>query len=177
MADSIPALLAGNAVVLKPDSQTCLSPLLAVDLMHQAGLPAGVLQVVLGAGPVVGQAIVDSADFVGFTGSTRTGTEVAKRAAARLIGCSLELGGKNPMLILDDADLDKAVAVAIRACFANAGQLCLAMERIYVHEGIFEPFATRFAAAAEKLRLGPAYDYSFDMGSLVSMAQLKTVTE
>lgn len=177
MADSVPALLAGNAVVLKPDSQTCLSPLLAVELLHRAGLPAGVLQVVLGDGPVVGTALVDSADFIGFTGSTRTGIEVAKRAAARLVGCSLELGGKNPMLVLDDVNLAAAVDVAVRGCFANAGQLCLAMERIYVHESIFDAFAERFVAATEKLKLGAAFDYSVDVGSLVSQGQLKTVTE
>jgi succinate-semialdehyde dehydrogenase/glutarate-semialdehyde dehydrogenase len=177
MADSVPALLAGNAVVLKPDSQTALSPLFAVDLMHRAGLPDGVIQVVLGDGPVVGAAVVDGVDFVAFTGSTRTGTEVAGRAANRLIGCSLELGGKNPMLVLDDANLARAVSTAVRACFANAGQLCLAMERIYVHEAIFDEFAARFVAATEKLRLGAGYDYAFDVGSLVSAAQLKTVTE
>jgi acyl-CoA reductase-like NAD-dependent aldehyde dehydrogenase len=177
MADSIPALLAGNAVVLKPDSQTCLSPLLAVELLAQAGLPAGVLQVVLGDGPVIGQSIVDNVDFVGFTGSTRTGREVARRAADRLIGCSLELGGKNPMLVLDDVNLNRATDIAVRACFANAGQLCLSMERIYVHERIFDSFAEAFVAKTEKLRLGAAYDYSVDMGSLVSVAQLKTVTE
>ena len=177
MADSVPALLAGNAVVLKPDSQTCLSPLFAVELLHRAGLPEGVLQVVLGDGPVVGSALVDSADFIGFTGSTRTGTEVAKRAAGRLIGCSLELGGKNPMIVLEDAVLDRAVATAVRACFANAGQLCLAMERIYVHESIFTGFADGFVAATEKLRLGAAFDYSMDVGSLVSQGQLKVVSE
>lgn len=177
MADSVPALLAGNAVVLKPDSQTCLSPLFAVELLHRAGLPAGVLQVVLGDGPIVGAALVDSADYIGFTGSTRTGTEVARRAAGRLIGCSLELGGKNPMLVLEDAALGPAVDIAVRACFANAGQLCLAMERVYVHESIFDDFAGRFVSATEKLRLGATYDYSMDIGSLVSQGQLKIVSE
>jgi succinate-semialdehyde dehydrogenase/glutarate-semialdehyde dehydrogenase len=177
MADTVPALLAGNAVVLKPDSQTCLSPLFAVELLRRAGLPENVVQVVLGDGPVVGAALVDAADYLAFTGSTRTGTEVARRAAARLIGCSLELGGKNPMLVLDDAPLGAAVDTAVRACFANAGQLCLSMERIYVHESIFDEFADRFVAVTEKLRLGAAYDYSMDVGSLVSQGQLKTVSE
>ncbi|MFL6143074.1 MAG: succinic semialdehyde dehydrogenase [Labedaea sp.] len=177
MADTIPALLAGNAVVLKPDSQTCLSPLFAVELLHRAGLPEQVLQVVLGEGPVIGGAVVDSVDFVAFTGSTRTGTEIAKRAAARLIGASLELGGKNPMIVLEDAPLDRAADTAVRACFASAGQLCLSMERVYVHESIFDAFADRFVAATEKLRLGAAYDYSMDVGSLVSQGQLKIVSE
>jgi acyl-CoA reductase-like NAD-dependent aldehyde dehydrogenase len=177
MADSVPALLAGNAVVLKPDSQTCLSPLLAVELMAEAGLPEHIIQVVLGDGPVVGAAVVDSTDFVGFTGSTRTGTEVAGRAAARLIGCSLELGGKNPMIVLDDANLDKAVAIAVRACFANAGQLCLSMERVYIHESVFDGFTEKFVTATERLTMGAAYNYSVDVGSLVSRSQLKTVSE
>jgi acyl-CoA reductase-like NAD-dependent aldehyde dehydrogenase len=177
MADSLPALLAGNAVVLKPDSQTGLSPLFAAELLRRAGLPEGVLQVVLGDGPVIGPAIVDSVDFVAFTGSTRTGTEVARRAADRLIGCSLELGGKNPMIVLDDVHLARAVDTAVRGCFANAGQLCLSMERIYVQETVFDAFAERFVAATEKLRLGATYDYSADVGSLVSVRQLKTVTE
>ncbi|HET9139844.1 succinic semialdehyde dehydrogenase [Actinophytocola sp.] len=177
MADAIPALLAGNAVVLKPDSQTALSPLFAIELLHRAGLPDHLIQVVLGDGPVIGPAVVDGVDFVAFTGSTRTGTEVATRAAARLIGCSLELGGKNAMIVLEDAKPDRAAEIATRAAFANAGQLCLSMERVYVHETIFDDFAERFAAATERLRLGAAYDYSCDVGSLVSQAQLKTVTE
>ncbi|HEV8562457.1 MAG TPA: succinic semialdehyde dehydrogenase [Actinophytocola sp.] len=177
MADSLPALLAGNAVVLKPDSQTGLSPLFAAELLRRAGLPEGVLQVVLGDGPVIGPAIVDSVDFVAFTGSTRTGTEVARRAADRLIGCSLELGGKNPMIVLDDVHLARAVDTAVRGCFANAGQLCLSMERIYAHESVFDAFTERFVTATEKLRLGATYDYSADVGSLVSVRQLKTVTE
>jgi acyl-CoA reductase-like NAD-dependent aldehyde dehydrogenase len=114
---------------------------------------------------------------VAFTGSTRTGTEVARRAAARLIGCSLELGGKNPMIVLDDVHLARAADTAVRGCFANAGQLCLSMERIYVQETVFDAFAERFVAATEKLRLGAAYDYTADVGSLVSVRQLKTVTE
>jgi len=177
MADAIPALLAGNAVVLKPDSQTALSPLFAVELLHRAGLPEHLIQVVLGDGPVIGAAVVDSTDFVAFTGSTRTGAEVATRAAARLIGCSLELGGKNALIVLEDMKLDRAAEIATRASFANAGQLCLSMERLYVHETIFDAFAERFVAATERLRLGAAYDYSCDVGSLVSQAQLKTVTE
>ncbi|HEU5475394.1 MAG TPA: succinic semialdehyde dehydrogenase [Actinophytocola sp.] len=177
MADAIPALFAGNAVVLKPDSQTALSPLLAVDLMHRAGLPEHLIQVVLGDGPVIGAAVVDSTDFVAFTGSTRTGIEVAARAAERLIGCSLELGGKNPMIVLDDAPLDRAAAIAARGAFANAGQLCLSMERIYVPEPTFDAFAKRLVAVTENLRLGAGYDYGFDVGSLVSAAQLKRVSE
>jgi len=177
LGDLIPALVAGNGVVLKPDSQTALSPLFGADLLYRAGLPADLLQVVLGDGPTVGGAVVDTCDYVGFTGSSRTGKEIARRAGERLVGCSLELGGKNPMIVLDDADLEKTAATAVRGCFANAGQLCLSMERIYVADAIFDRFAEAFAVAAGRLRQGPGYDYAADLGSLTSQRALKTVSE
>ncbi|MGH3519941.1 MAG: succinic semialdehyde dehydrogenase [Haloechinothrix sp.] len=177
IADLIPALMAGNAVVLKPDTQTALSPLFGVDLLYRAGLPAGLVQVVLGEGAVVGSAVVDTVDYVGFTGSTRTGKEVGSRASARLVGCSLELGGKNPMIVLDDADLDLAVTGAVNGCYANAGQLCMHIERLYVHEKIFEEFRDRFVAATKQVKLAAAYGYDHDMGSLTGQNQLKTVAE
>ena len=176
LGDLIPALIAGNAVVLKPDSQTALSPLYGAELLAQAGLPANLLQVVLGDGPTIGGAVVDASDYVGFTGSTRTGTEIAKRAGARLIGCSLELGGKNPLIVLDDADVPAAARIAARGCFANAGQLCLAIERIYVHDAIVDGFAAALVAEAEKLRLAAGYDYAADLGSLTSARAIETVS-
>ncbi|GAB3461902.1 succinic semialdehyde dehydrogenase [Actinophytocola sediminis] len=177
VADLIPALIAGNAVVLKPDSQTPLSPLLGADLLYRAGLPAGLLQVVLGDGPTIGGAVVDTCDYLGFTGSSRTGALIAQRAAARLVGCSLELGGKNPMLVLDDADIARTARAAVRACFANAGQLCLSLERIYVHDSIVDRFADAFVAETERLRLAAGYHYGADVGSLSSARVLKTVSE
>ena len=177
VGDLIPALIAGNAVVLKPDSQTPLSPLFGADLLYRAGLPADLLQVVLGDGPTIGGAVVDTCDYIGFTGSTRTGELIAERAGRRLIGCSLELGGKNPMLVLDDADLAETARTAVRACFANAGQLCLSLERIYVHDSIFDRFADAFCAEITRLRIGPGYDYAADLGSLTSQRALKTVSE
>lgn len=108
VGDALPAFVSGNAVVMKPDTETCLTALWARDLLVEAGLPAEVFQVVLGEGPVVGPELVKHADYVSFTGSTRTGREVAQGAAARLVGVSLELGGKNAMLVLEDADIDKA---------------------------------------------------------------------
>ncbi|MBD3008730.1 MULTISPECIES: succinic semialdehyde dehydrogenase [unclassified Streptomyces] len=176
VGDAIPAFVAGNAVVMKPDTETALSALWARELMVEAGLPAGVWQVVIGDGPVVGPAVVERADYVAFTGSTRTGREVAQAAAARLVGCSLELGGKNAMLVLRDADLARAVDGAVRGSFASAGQLCISMERLYVHESIADDFLERFVARTKAMRLGTALAYGAEMGSLVSERQLETVT-
>ncbi|MER7483087.1 succinic semialdehyde dehydrogenase [Streptomyces sp. NPDC126510] len=176
VGDALPAFAAGNAVVMKPDTETCLTALWARDLLIEAGLPADVFQVVLGDGPVVGPEVVRHADYVSFTGSTRTGREVAQGAAARLIGVSLELGGKNPMLVLEDADIEKAAAGAVRACFSSAGQLCISIERLYVHESIADTFLERFAARTRAMRLGTSLAYGADMGSLVGERQLETVT-
>ncbi|MBO1335106.1 succinic semialdehyde dehydrogenase [Streptomyces sp. VRA16 Mangrove soil] len=176
VGDALPAFVAGNAVVMKPDTETCLTALWARDLLIEAGLPAEVFQVVLGEGPVVGPELVKHADYVSFTGSTRTGREVAQGAAARLVGVSLELGGKNAMLVLKDADIEKAAAGAVRACFSSAGQLCISIERLYVHESVADAFVARFAARTKAMRLGKSLAYGADMGSLVGERQLETVT-
>ncbi|WP_420310938.1 succinic semialdehyde dehydrogenase [Streptomyces sp. YS-B37] len=176
VGDALPAFAAGNAVVMKPDTETCLTALWARDLLIEAGLPAGVFQVVLGEGPVVGPEVVKHADYVSFTGSTRTGREVAQAAAARLVGVSLELGGKNAMVVLEDADIEKAAAGAIRACFSSAGQLCVSIERLYVHESIADTFLERFAARTKAMRLGTSLAYGADMGSLAGERQLESVT-
>ncbi|MGW5280859.1 succinic semialdehyde dehydrogenase [Streptomyces collinus] len=175
VGDALPAFVAGNAVVMKPDTETCLTALWARDLLIEAGLPADVFQVVLGEGPVVGPELVRHADYVSFTGSTRTGREVAQGAAARLVGVSLELGGKNAMLVLDDADIEKAAAGAVRACFSSAGQLCISIERLYVHESIADTFLERFAARTRAMRLGNSLAYGAEMGSLAGERQLKAV--
>lgn len=175
LSDGLPALLAGNAVVHKPDSQTPMTALLGVELLSEAGLPADLWQPVYGKGAVVGPAIIGNADYICFTGSTKTGRGVGIRAADRLIGASLELGGKNPMLVLQDADLDRAADGAVRGCFSSAGQLCVSTERLYVADQVYEPFMRQFTARVEALRLSTAFDYSGDMGSLISAAQLETV--
>ena len=177
VSDALPAVLAGNAVVVKPDIQTTHTALAALALLIEAGLPAGVLQVVPGDGPGVGAGLVDRVDYVSFTGSTDTGRLVAERAGARLIGCSLELGGKNPMIVREDADLLKALDGAIRGSFANAGQLCISTERIYVHESVFESFLRQFVARAQALQLGAGLDYEADMGSLANEHQLRKVVD
>lgn len=175
ISDALPALVAGNAVVLKPASQTVLSALIGVDLLTKAGLPDELWQVVSGAGSVVGGAIVEHADYVCFTGSTATGRTIAARCGERLIGCSLELGGKNPLLVLSDADVELAAESATRACFSNAGQLCISCERIYVDASVYDRFVERFLEHVKALRLGADYDFTADMGSLISADQLETV--
>jgi acyl-CoA reductase-like NAD-dependent aldehyde dehydrogenase len=176
MSDSLPALAAGNAVILKPDLQTSFVALWGLALWREAGLPESVLQVVTGDGPGTGSALVDRADFVSFTGSSATGRLVAERAGRRLVGCSLELGGKNPMIVRADADLDAAVAGAVRGCFTNAGQLCVSIERLYVHAALFERFVAALGERARGLRLGGGFDFEADVGCLVSQAQLDRVT-
>ncbi len=175
ITDAIPALMAGNTAVLKPDPQASFTALWAVALLREAGLPREVFPVVTGEGPRLGPALGERVDYVMFTGSTRTGRLVARQAADRLIGCSLELGGKNAMIVLEDADVAAAVEGAIRGCFAGAGQVCVSIERIYVHQSLYEPFLTRFAEQTRALRLGTALDYSIDMGSLTSRRQLDAV--
>ncbi|MEU9252804.1 succinic semialdehyde dehydrogenase [Streptomyces sp. NPDC048270] len=175
VGDALPAFVAGNALVMKPDTETALTALWARELLIEAGLPAEVFQIVLGEGPVVGPEVVRHADYVSFTGSTRTGREVAQGAAARLVGVSLELGGKNAMLVLHDADVEKAAAGAVRACFSSAGQLCISIERLYVHASVADEFVARFAARTKAMRLGSSLAYGADMGSLVGERQLETV--
>ncbi len=177
VSDAIPALLAGNAVVLKPDSQTPFTALLAVRLLLEAGLPAAVMPVVTGAGTEIGPAMIDRVDYLMFTGSTRTGRTIAAQCGERLIGFSAELGGKNAMLVLDDADLDRAVEGAVLACFSNSGQLCISIERLYVADAVHDEFVTRFADRVAAMRVGPGPDWDVEMGSLVSEAQLATVSE
>ena len=176
LSDAIPALLAGNAVVLKPDAQTPLSALGALELLYQAGLPEGLFQVVVGDGPTLGSAIIANADFVMFTGSTETGKIVAAQCGERLIGFSAELGGKNPMIVLDDAPLARAVDGAIAASFSNAGQLCMSIERLYVHERIYDRFVPQFVDRVRQLRLGVGVDFSAEVGSLISQEQIDKVS-
>jgi succinate-semialdehyde dehydrogenase/glutarate-semialdehyde dehydrogenase len=174
--DTIPALIAGNAVVQKPDNQTALTALWALSIAREAGLPEDVWQIVLGRGSTIGTPLLDGADYMMFTGSTPSGKRIAEQAGARLIGCSLELGGKNAMLVLDDADLDRAVEGAVRACFSSSGQLCISIERMYVQDGIYDSFVPRFVDAVRNMKLGAGYDFTYDMGSLTSVDQLAAVT-
>ena len=175
ISDALPALVAGDAVIAKPDGQTPYSALWAAELLAEAGLPPGVLQVVTGSGPELGGPLIEHCDFLMFTGSTRVGRIVAAQAAGRLIEYSMELGGKNAILVLADADLRRAVPGAVRAAFSSTGQLCISMERMYVEDSVWDAFVPRFAKAARSLRLGHSLDYKPDMGSLISAKQLDTV--
>ncbi|WP_371780845.1 succinic semialdehyde dehydrogenase [Streptosporangium subroseum] len=175
VTDVVPALLAGNTVVHKPDTQTALSTLWTIDLLVSLGMPREIWQVVLGDPAEIGDALIEDADYVAFTGSTRGGRKIAEAAAKRLIGCSLELGGKNPMIVLDDADLDVAAQGALRACFTNAGQLCLSIERLYVHDAVYDAFVEKFVRQTRNMKLGSGLDWNVQMGSLTSRRQLDAV--
>ena len=177
LCDGLPALKAGNAVVCKPDAQTMLTALLGVELLREAGFPEDLWQVVAGPGRVLGSEIIGRADYICFTGSTSTGKLIAKQCAERLIGCSLELGGKNPILILRDADLDRAAEGAVRAAFSNAGQLCVSMERMYVADQVYDRFMQKFVDRVNAMSLGATTEWGVDMGSLISQDQLDTVVE
>ena len=176
ISDAVPALMAGNGVVLKPDNKTALSALYGVRLLEQARLPRGLMQVVCGEGPDVGPTLIDHANFVQFTGSTATGRVIGERAGRNLIGCCLELGGKNPMIVLPDANLDEVVTASVFAAFGNTGQICMHIERMYVHDSLYDEFRARFVEVTKGLNVAGAYDYSADVGSLVSedhMARVK----
>lgn len=175
VSDAIPALLAGNGIVLKPDAQTPFTALLAVELLLEAGLPRELLQVVTGAGRTLGTPMIDAVDYLMFTGSTATGRLIAEQCGRRLIGFSAELGGKNPMLVLADCDLKKTVEGAVRACFSNSGQLCISVERMYVEDGIYDRFVPAFVERVRAMRLAAGLAWDAEMGSLVSQDQLDTI--
>jgi succinate-semialdehyde dehydrogenase/glutarate-semialdehyde dehydrogenase len=173
--DIAPALAAGNGVVQKADNQGVLTILAARRAFIDAGVPSALWGVVAGDGSTIGNAVVDAGDYVAFTGSTATGRAVAARAASRLINSSMELGGKNPLIVLDDVDPEKAAADAVYACFSSAGQLCVSMERVYVLSGVAERFIPAFAKQVAAVTIGAAFDYSTDVGSLATSVQLDRV--
>lgn len=175
MLDVLPALLAGNAVVQKADNQTALTVLFARHLAVEAGIPAELWTIVVGDGELVGNAITDNVDYVAFTGSTATGRKVAERAAKRLIGCSLELGGKNPMIVLEGASIKRAAEIAIAGAFGSAGQLCVSIERVYVPNRIKDEFIEELAKRTDSLTVGRSSDFSMDIGSLTGYNQLQRV--
>ena len=175
MMDVIPALMAGNAVVHKADNQTTLVSLFARALAVEVGLPEDVWRIVVGDGAEVGNAVTDNVDYVAFTGSTATGRHVAQRAAARLIGASLELGGKNPAIVLPSANIKRAAAIVAAGAFGNGGQLCVALSRVYVPNELKAEFETELVEVVEAYKVGKSNDFEFDIGSLTSAAQLARV--
>lgn len=174
ISDALPALIAGNAVVLKPDSQTPLTALAAQKIAHAAGIPTNIYQVMTGTGAVVGTTIAENADYLMFTGSTATGRTLAEIAGRQLIGFSAELGGKNPMIITEDASIEKAVRGTIAGAFSNTGQLCISIERIYVHEKIAAKYLDQLVAAVKALRIGTG-GWSEQVGSMISAAQAQHI--
>ena len=176
ITDAIAAIAAGNGALIKPDRQTPFSTIWAAALLQQAGLPDDLVEVVTGEGSKIGGAIVENVDYLMFTGSTAVGRGLAKDCADRLIECSMELGGKNAMLVLPDCSVERAVRGAITGSFSSAGQLCISMERIYVHESRFDEFVDCLAERLAKLKLGGGLEWdAADVGPLISQRQLQRV--
>jgi len=172
LQDLIPALMAGNTVLHKPSEITPYTALYAVDLMIQAGIPRDVIQVLTGDGST-GAAMVDVVDYLSFTGSTATGRKIAVRCAERLIPCSLELGGKDPMIILQDADLDLAATGALIGALDNCGQVCVSTERVYVEDAVYDSFLERVKRYAAQLHIGSGDDFfNVHIGSLTNEREL-----
>jgi len=183
--EALAALVAGNAVVLKPSEFTSLVALELDSLLHAAGVPKDVFQVVVGDG-ATGAALIHSdvreskigeakIDKLVFTGSVATGKRIAAAAAERLLPVVLELGGKDPMLVLDDADVDVASSAAVWGAFVNAGQTCLSVERCYVHRSLYERFLRACAEKTKKLRVGHGLDRETDVGPMIHERQLRIV--
>lgn len=172
-----PALACGNVVILKPAEQTPLSALRLAEILEEAGLPPGALQVLPGFGPTVGRALAlhPGVDKVSFTGSTEVGREIVKASAGNLKRVSLELGGKSPHIVFADADLEAAAKNAYMGIFYNQGQCCSAGSRIFVERPAFEGLAAKLVERAKKARLGPGLDPNTQMGPLVSEEQLQRV--
>ena len=172
-----PALAAGNCVVLKPASLSPLSALRLGELAHEAGLPAGVLQVVPGAGAAIGDALVEHplVRKVSFTGSTEIGSRIMGLAARGLKRVSLELGGKSPNIIFADADIDKAAGASPMSVFANTGQDCCARSRVFVERPVFDRFVEKFVAATRSLKVGAPAEPATQIGPLVSRQQRDVV--
>lgn len=175
-SDACAALLAGNTAVVKPASQTPLSAILVSALLQRAALPEDVFQVVLGPGDTIGEDVARLGDYVMFTGSTKVGTHISQLAAARLVGFSGELGGKNPSIVFPDADLKKWARTAKRECFSSSGQLCVSIERIYIHEDVWDEALDLLVAQVESLCPGRDFSWTTDYGPLVEPAQFNTVS-
>jgi len=174
-----PALITGNTVVVKPAGTTPLTDIQAVQILHNAGLPPGVLNIVPGPARVVGETLLKDSRVrkIGFTGATSTGKHVMEVAARNVKRVTLELGGSDPMIVCDDADLDEAVSAASVGRFFNCGQACLAIKRLYLFEKIYDQFVSKLVAKVEKLRVGNGADQGIIVGPLHTAAQRDEVEE
>ena len=173
--ETLAALVAGNAVVLKPSEFTSLVALELKALLHAAGAPRDIFQVVAGDGTTGAALIHSQIDKLVFTGSVATGKRIAAAAAERLLPVVLELGGKDPMLVLNDVDIDVASSAAVWAAFVNAGQACLSVERCYVHRSLYEEFLRACVEKTNKLRVGHGLDPQTDVGPMIHERQLQIV--
>src|SRR5438270_867939 len=175
--DCIPALAAGNSVILKPSEITPLTSLLMAEGLRECGLPEHVLQIATGRGGT-GAALIEHVDMIMFTGSTRTGRKVAEAAARRLIPASLELGGKDPMIVLSDADLERAANFATYYSMQNAGQTCISIERVYVEEPAYDEFVAKVSEKVRALRVGKPEGFgTVEVGASTFPPQLETIKD
>ncbi len=174
-SDAIAAIMAGNAIVLKPDSLTPFTALAVKALLERSGIPRDLFQVVVGSGKDLGTPMIERADFVMFTGSSATGRVIAEQAGKNLIGFSAELGGKNAMIVRRDALPGNAAEGAIKACFSNSGQLCISIERIYVHTDIWDEFVPAFLSKVKAIKVDATMQWDADMGPLISEQQLDKI--
>ncbi|GHO68686.1 hypothetical protein KSC_075780 [Ktedonobacter sp. SOSP1-52] len=174
---TLPALLAGNAVVLKPASDTPALTLKLAELLQQAGLPDGVLNVVTGGGGTLGNALASHkrVNMISLTGSTEVGRQVSEICGRDLRRCALELGGKNAVIVLEDADLDLAATSVAMGAFGSTGQRCTATSRVIVQRSVQQAFTERLTAAAERLRIGDGLDSQVEMGPLVNTGRVPAV--
>jgi acyl-CoA reductase-like NAD-dependent aldehyde dehydrogenase len=173
----MPALVAGNTVVIKPAEDTPLSTYNLAHALAEAGLPGGVLNIVAGKGTVVGKAILESTDthLISFTGSTEVGRIISEACAPTFKKCHLEMGGKNIIVVMDDANIDLAVDGAIWGGFGTSGQRCTAASRVAVHKKVYVEFVDKFIERAKALKVGDGLNPSTDMGPCINEQQLKTV--
>jgi acyl-CoA reductase-like NAD-dependent aldehyde dehydrogenase len=173
--DAVPALMAGNAVVLKPSEVTPLTALLTAEMMRESGLPEGVLQVTTGVGPTA-EALIDASDFIMFTGSTATGKKVMARAAQTLTPVSLELGGKDPMIVCADADIDRAANAAAYYSMNNSGQVCISVERVYVEQPVYDSFVAKVLENVKAIRQGPPGEPgTVEVGAITGPGQIDII--
>jgi aminomuconate-semialdehyde/2-hydroxymuconate-6-semialdehyde dehydrogenase len=172
-----PAIAAGNAVIGKPSEITPATASMLGEICNEAGLPAGVLNIVHGTGPAVGEAIVvhDDIKAISFTGSTAVGKRIAGLCANQLKKSSLELGGKNPVIIFGDCDYDRMLSTTVRSAFSNTGQICLCGSRILVEKNIYDKFVSDFATRVQHLKIGDPLDPTTDIGALISEAHFQKV--
>jgi aldehyde dehydrogenase (NAD+) len=173
------ALITGNTMVFKPATYTPMAVAMVAEVLNEAGLPQGVLNVVFGPGSTVGDEIVDNPRIkhVSFTGGVPTGMEIMVRAAKHLKSVELELGGKNPVIVMPDANIDLVVEGTVFGAFGTAGQRCTATSRLIVHEDVYDQVLTKLTARAEAFKLGDPLDTTVDMGPVASSSQERTVLE